>query len=166
MIKEDIHRVVGLKRRRKVYSLTPKGLERAREIRKQLENEKVILKKDSSEHEVELGKIDSYIDSQNPLLLALNNINDERVINLTQKEIQKKEDVFVGRKDEIEFLLKKLNHLKNNNSLAILIKGKAGIGKTRLVNEFKHKAIPAGFEFLMGKGHYDSSEPYLPFKEA
>ncbi len=166
LIKEEVRRVVGLKRRRKVYLLTSKGLERAREIRKQLVNEKVILKKNSSEYEVELGKIDSYIDSQNPLLLALNNINDDGVINLTKMEMQKKEDVFAGRKDEMEFLLKKLDHVKNDNSLAILIEGKAGIGKTRLVNEFKHKAISASFEFLMGKGHYDTSEPYLPFKEA
>ncbi len=166
LIKEDVSHVVGLKRRRKVYSLTPKGFERARKIRKELENEKVILKKGSSEYEIELKKIDTHIDSQNPLLVALNNINDERVIKLTREGKQKKEDIFVGRKDEMSFLLEKLDHVKNDNSLAILIEGDAGIGKTQLVNEFKHKAISAGFEFLMGKGHYDTSEPYLPFKEA
>ncbi len=164
LIKEDVRRVVGYKRRRKVYTLTIDGLEKAREIQKELEKERVIIKKDSSESEVKLENIDSHVNSQNPLMFALNNINDDGEIYLNQEE--REEEIFVGRNDEINFLLEKLNRVKNDTSLTILIKGKAGVGKTRLVTEFKKQAISDDFEFLTGKGHYSSSEPYLPFKEA
>jgi len=166
LIEEDVRRVVGIKRRCNVYSLTPKGLERTKEIRKQLENKKVILKKNSSEYNVKLGKIESHINYKNPLLVALNNINNDGVIDLSLKERQKKGDIFVGRKDEMEYLSKKLDLVKKDNSLTVLIEGEDGIGKTRLVNELKQRAISNNFEFLTGKGYYDSSEPYLPFKKA
>jgi len=165
LLKENVRRVVGLKRRRKVYSLTTKGLEKAKKIREKLAKEKVFLKKESSEFEVELRNVDSYMNSQHGFITVLNKISDERVMDLTQEGEQKKEK-FVGRNHERKFLLKKLNQLKNDGLQTILIKGKAGIGKTRLVNEFKRKVVSEGFEFLSGKGHYDSSEPYLPFKEA
>lgn len=170
LIEEDLIEVnssyvKGSKRRRKVYSLTPKGEKKANNIRKKIEEKKVRVKTKSNECETELKNIDSYINSHNPLLKALNNLNENEVIDLTQSE-KDTEEIFTGRKDELQFLQNRLEMVKNNGSLTILIKGKAGIGKTRLVNKFKHHALTEGFDFLTGKGHYDTSEPYLPFKEA
>jgi len=168
LIKEDTSHITGLVRRRKVYSLTPKGLKKAREIRTELENEKVIIKESTSKIEVELDEIESYINSkkdQEPLLVALNKVNENGVIDLTNKKEQKKE-VFTGRSEEMNILLDNLDRVKNKQSLTILIKGEAGIGKTTLINELKKKAASNVFSFLTGKGFYETSEPYLPFKDA
>lgn len=165
LAQDGIRRVVGLKRRRKVYSLTPMGLEKAEDVRDRLEREKVTVKTDSSEYQVRLESINSYIESRDPLLVALNNLTEDDVIDLTQPRRQR-EDTFVGRIDEMDFLTKTLQQTKSEGGSTIMIKGKAGIGKTRLLSEFKHRVLSEDFDFIMGKGHYDRSEPYLPFKEA
>lgn len=165
LIKEKTGRVVGVKRRRKVYSLTRKGRRKAKEIRKDLEDQTVTIKTDSGNEEVKMEEIGSYIDSQYPMLVALNKLDDDGVINLSEEDREQK-DVFANREQEIKALTDKLDRVKSGETSIVLIKGKPGIGKTRLVNEFKEKAISEGFEFLAGKGHYSSSEPYLPFSEA
>jgi len=165
LIKENTKRVVGLKRRRKVYTLSQKGLEKAKKIQKKIGKTKVTVKTDSNEREIKLEKVDSYIKSENPLLTALSNLNENNVIDLTQLGKYSKE-IFSGRENELQLLKKKLEQVKDKGSSTILIKGNSGVGKTRLVNEFKDYAVSEGFDFLMGKGHYDSLEPYLPFKEA
>ncbi len=164
LVNEEVRHVVGLKRRRKVYSLTQKGLEKAEELRNKLKEEKVTIKTDSTEYEIKLEQINSYIDSRDPLLLALNKVNENNLIDLTKSD-EKKEDIFVGRKDEMKRLLDCLKRVENNESSVFMIEGNAGIGKTRLVNELKHKALSKGFGFISGKGYYHTSEPYLPFKE-
>ncbi|MGV9141727.1 MAG: tetratricopeptide repeat protein, partial [Promethearchaeota archaeon] len=165
IIKKEVRRVVGLKRRRKVYTLTRKGLEKAKKIREKIEEKKVTVKTKSNEEEIKLEHIDTYIDSRNPLLVALRKIKENDVIDLTQTE-RKQKDIFSGRKDELQFLQNRLEMVKNSGSSTILIKGEAGIGKTRLANEFKNYAHSEDFDFLIGKSYYDSLEPYLPFKEA
>lgn len=164
-VKEATKRVVGLKRRRKTYSLTNEGIKNAKDIKDKLERTDVIVKTKSSEHEIKLKEINSYIDSKDPLLVALNRVNEEDIIDITQPERQT-QDIFAGRKDEIQYLSEILGRVKNEGVHTVLIKGRAGVGKTRLINEFRQVAISEGFGFLTGKGHYDTSEPYLPFKEA
>ncbi len=165
LVEESVRRVVGLKRRRKVYSLTEKGMKRAKEIRDELKDREVKVKTDSSTYEVKLEEIDSYLDSREPFLVALNNLDEKDTLDLTEPE-KKKEDVFVGREEEIASLSSGLEKAKNGEASVYMIRGKAGIGKTRLVNEFKNHALSNGFDFIAGKGYYYSSEPYLPFKEA
>ncbi|MFW6142208.1 MAG: tetratricopeptide repeat protein [Candidatus Saliniplasma sp.] len=165
LVEENVRRVVGLKRRRKVYSLTRKGLKKVKEVKDRLGNKKVTVKRESAEYEVELEKIDTFIDSRKPLLIALNNLNEDDVIDLRASE-KKRKEVFVGRSDEINYLLKILEKSNSNEPSTVLIKGKAGIGKTRLVNEFREKTLSENVIFLDGKAYYESSEPYLPFKEA
>jgi len=167
LIKVDSSHIKGSKRKRKVYSLTPKGENKAKNIIEKLEETKVTVKTKSNRSKIKLKHIDSHIHSKNPLLFTLNNIKENNVINLNEFE-EKPEEIFSGRRDELQFLKKRLEKVNKNDfcSSAILIKGKAGIGKTKLVNEFKDYAISEGFDFLTGKGHYNISEPYLPFKEA
>jgi len=164
-IKENSSHIKGSKRQRKVYSLTPEGKDKAKTIRGKIEETKVTVKTRSNEQKIKLEHIDSLISSKNPLLVALNNVKGNNFIDLTHPK-KNTEDVFSGRKDELKFLQNRLNKVKDDGSSTILIKGKAGIGKTRLVNEFKNHVLSEGFGFLTGKGHYDTLEPYLPFKEA
>ncbi len=164
LVKEETSRVVGLKRRRKVYSLTRKGLDRAKEVRGELEKKKVILKTESSKQEIKLDEIYSYIESQSPLIVGLNNIDENGVIDLSKRHSEPK-DVFANREKETEFLSDKLEQVSSEGTLIVLIRGYPGLGKTRLVNHFKKHVLSEGFEFLSGRGHYSSSEPYLPFYE-
>lgn len=165
LVEENIHRVVGLKRRRKVYSLSSKGYKKAKRLREEIENKKVKIITGSSESEIKLKQIDSYISSREPLLVALNKMDEDGTVDLTE-EVKTKEDIFAGRNEEIKILEDKLSSVKENKSDTLLVKGNAGIGKTRLIMELKNRALSNGFEFFSGKGLYERSEPYLPYKIA
>lgn len=165
LLKEELGHVKGLKRKRKVYYLTKKGRKRAEEIQKELEKKEVTVKTNSSRTDIELREIGSYINSRDPLMKALNSIDENDVIDLTGQSLTE-EDIFAGRSDELEFLTDQLESTIQREGGAILIKGKAGIGKTRLVNEFKQQMQSEELDFLIGKGHFESSEPFLPFKDA
>jgi len=165
LLKEELGHVEGLERRRKIYYLTQSGEERAEEIQKELEKKKVTVKTNSSKTEVELGEIGSYINSRDPLMKALINIDDNDVIDLSRQS-SAEEDIFAGRSDELEYLTDRLERATEGAVGTLLIKGESGIGKTRLVKEFKKKMQSEEVDFLIGKGYFESSEPFLPFKDA
>ena len=96
LVKENIHRVVGLDRRRKVYSLSPTGHKNAKELRNRIENEKVKIITDASESEIKLKQVDSYISSREPLLVALNKLDEEGKVDLTEDEVTE-DEIFAGR---------------------------------------------------------------------
>jgi len=165
LVKEEVNRVTGLKRRRKVYYLTREGMEKAKNIRSKLERKNIIIKKKSSEQEIELGNINSSLDLDISLLEILNKINSNNVLDLSKSE-KIGDAVFKGRDSEIKFLSEKFKDIKNEGCKTIFVKGKAGLGKTRLLNEFKKKLSKENVVCIKGSGHYDTSEPYLPFQKA
>lgn len=164
-IEEDKKSVIGLERKRKVYFLSKKGMERAKELGDKYREKKVSIKTERGLKETKLAHIGEHIQNDEPLLTALNRIDEEGLIDLTLPE-KEKEDIFVGRDEVLEELREELDRIQNGNDSVVFIKGGAGIGKTRLVNEFKDDIVQRDMEFLSGKSYYDSSEPYLPIKEA
>lgn len=164
ILQEELKHIEGLKRKRKVYFLTPKGIEKEKSIRERLMEEKVNVKEDNNYFEVHLKDIHKYIESKDPLLDGLVMFHQDGVIDLT-KSI-KEGDIFVGREDELNFLSNLIDKVTQEGSKAVLIKGEAGIGKTRLVNEFRKIVIKQGYGFLKGNSYVDSSDPYLPLKDA
>ncbi|MEF8874219.1 MAG: tetratricopeptide repeat protein [Candidatus Thermoplasmatota archaeon] len=78
----------------------------------------------------------------------------------------KERDIFVDREEEMKKLMKALKEVKKGRCRSIFIEGEAGIGKTRLVSEFKHHARKEGFDFFLGTSNVEASDPYHPFKEA
>lgn len=170
LVKEDVNRIVGLERRRKIYSLTHDGRKKAEKIREELEKKEVKLKMEASETEVRLKEIDSYISSKEPLLVAVNKLDEKNIIDLTKSE-ESTGDIFTGRIKEIEVLGEHLKKARKGTSKAVLIKGEAGIGKTRLVTEFKNEILgdqsfSEEIEFVTGKGIYERLKPYIPFQVA
>ncbi|MEF8874477.1 MAG: tetratricopeptide repeat protein [Candidatus Thermoplasmatota archaeon] len=163
---EITRRVVGLERRRKVYFLTNEGRKKARNLRDDLREKKVSVKvgEENEQRKVKLRKIDKYIETSDPLLSALNRMEND-VIDLTEEEEEKK-DVFVGRREEMKYLSKVLKKVEDEGSSTVFVTGPAGIGKTRLVSEFKEKVAKEGFEFLVGNAFYESAEPYRPLRSA
>ncbi len=164
LVEESIKHVVGLKRKRKVYFLTDKGFTYANGLREDLEVQKIHLKTVSGEKKVQLGEIGTYIDSRDPLLIALN-LEVDGEVDLTFLEEEKK-DIFVGREEEIKTIKELIKKAKNSEPNTCMIKGDAGIGKTSLIFQLKDHAMKRGFDFLYGKAYYDTAEPYSLIERA
>ncbi len=156
--------IQGLKQKRKVYFLTPLGQEKAKEIKKNIIDEGVTIRSMDGEQKISLGDVDKYIDSANPLLIALNLIDEDEVIDLTFSDAE--EDVFVGRQKEMDRFKEILEKVVEGETKVVLIAGEAGVGKTRLATEFEKNICDKGYQFLSGRAYYGTSEPYLPIREA
>jgi len=55
---------------------------------------------------------------------------------------------FVGRKHQINFLLKHWKSVKSSEGCAVIISGEAGLGKSRLIEEIKSRISTETFSFL------------------
>lgn len=74
---------------------------------------------------------------------------------------------FVDRDDILKELEHHMKKVLNENGRLILLKGEAGVGKTRIVEEFIKKVKKKNFEVLKGRClYYESTDPYLSFFEA
>jgi DNA-binding winged helix-turn-helix (wHTH) protein/tetratricopeptide (TPR) repeat protein len=82
------------------------------------------------------------------------------------KTLPKSRALFVGRQAEIKRLRSQLSRLQQGMGGMVLISGRAGVGKTRLVTELGIEAARDGMLTLLGNC-YDREDPvpYLPFVE-
>ena len=71
-----------------------------------------------------------------------------------------------GREKEREFLVNRLNTLRNRESVSLVfIQGEAGIGKSRLVADLVESALAEGIPYLIGAGDtIEKSTPYLAWR--
>ncbi len=73
----------------------------------------------------------------------------------------------VNRWAEIDELKEHIKEALNGNGRFLLLKGEAGIGKTRIAYEFSKQCKNNDFKFLWGRCLYhESTDPYIPFIEA
>ncbi len=73
----------------------------------------------------------------------------------------------VGRDSELGRLLTLLDEAEAGRSVAALVSGDAGVGKTRLINEVTRLAAGRGFTVLSGQcAELGDSVPYLPLADA
>lgn len=165
VLKEEVRRVKGVKRKRKVYFLSRDGIREEKKIRDRLEGEEITLKTDNSTKKIKLGDVADYIKGKEPIITSLRRMDDNGVLDIS-KDVKEEEDLFVGRKKELEELKEEFDRIQDDGAFVVFISGEAGIGKTRLVNEFKRKVLKEGAEFLSGRCYFESSDPYLPFKKA
>ena len=71
---------------------------------------------------------------------------------------------FVGREDEFKVLKFGLEQAQAGYGSILFILGEAGVGKTRLAEEFSKQKAPFDFKFLKGQCIYrEGTDPYLPF---
>jgi len=74
---------------------------------------------------------------------------------------------FVGRESELKNMTELMQESLTGKGQFMILKGEAGIGKTRIVGEVAKIAIEEGFEFLTGRClSLEQTEPYMPFMEA
>ena len=76
------------------------------------------------------------------------------------------EPALIGRNQEIEQLTQHLDYALNGKGTTVFICGEAGIGKTRLVDEFLDLARKTGARILKGWCLSEAAVPYFPFIEA
>src|SRR5262245_32557325 len=72
---------------------------------------------------------------------------------------------FIGRTDLLAALDACLADVLTGRPRLVLVRGVAGAGKTRLVNEFATRAQSRGVRVCHGRSHEDVRLPYLPFGE-
>ncbi len=76
------------------------------------------------------------------------------------------QDPFVGRAATLESLMKKLERARHGSAGLVLVGGPAGIGKTRLVKEFMHRAGLHGTQAWLGAAYEgETFPPYWPWMQ-
>ncbi len=74
---------------------------------------------------------------------------------------------FVNRHGELEDLKEDMKETLRGNGRFVVLKGEAGVGKTRIAQKFSNICRKHDFEFLWGRCLYhESTDPYIPFIEA
>ena len=76
------------------------------------------------------------------------------------------EPILIGRDQEIKQLRQHLDSALNGKGTTVFICGEAGVGKTRLVNEFLNLVRKTGSKVLKGWCLSEAAIPYFPFTEA
>jgi len=74
--------------------------------------------------------------------------------------------LFTGREEELEVMMAKLKDAILQEGTLILLSGEAGIGKTRIAEEFEQKASKIDCTILIGRCIPGIPSPFLPFIEA
>jgi len=72
----------------------------------------------------------------------------------------------VGRNREINQLMQYFNLVLGGREITVFICGEAGVGKTRLANEFLNLVRKRGATILVGRCLSKANIPYFPFREA
>ncbi len=164
LIEKRKKHVKGRKRKRHVYFLTDEGIEEEKDLRESIKDEKVRIKVGQKVKKIPLKEVRDHLDLKDPMLNILSRMERDGTVRLD--EDISSEYVFVGRKQELNDLWKRLQEVKRSGAHTVFIAGEAGVGKTRIVSEFKSYALEEGFDFLVGTCVKETGDPYLPFKEA
>jgi len=70
---------------------------------------------------------------------------------------------FVGRKNSMAALMEPFERVQAGSGQLVGVVGEAGVGKTRLMLEFKNRLTPGSYTYLQGQClHYGDSIIYLP----
>ncbi len=77
--------------------------------------------------------------------------------------IQNNNDKLVGRKEEARLLDEIIDSSLGNKGAAVIIKGGAGIGKSRIASEFEEMAEGKGVKILNGRSDAYTSKPFHLF---
>jgi tetratricopeptide (TPR) repeat protein len=81
-------------------------------------------------------------------------------------EVSLKSAGFVGREHELAVLHKAIDAAMSGKGSTVMLSGEPGIGKTRLVDEFKSLARQKGVKILAGSAAQDVAQPFLVFSSA
>lgn len=72
---------------------------------------------------------------------------------------------FVGRSSEMQTLLQSLESAREHQGQMWLVGGESGVGKSRLIEEVRIRALPQGFIVLRGQAASDAGLPYQLWRD-
>ncbi|NDJ33863.1 MAG: protein kinase, partial [Chloroflexi bacterium] len=72
---------------------------------------------------------------------------------------------FVGRDDELKTLRQALDQARGGQGAAWLIGGESGVGKSRLLDEIRIRAMTSGITVLQGQGVSGSGQPFQLWRD-
>ncbi len=72
---------------------------------------------------------------------------------------------FIGRTNELDFLIEQVVHLRPGRGSTLIVQGDAGIGKTRLIAEFAGALKAHGITPVVGDCYEFGDSPYAPLLE-
>jgi len=153
------------KRRIKVYRLTSKGREKAKNTRKKFLEKKFTIKTLEEKKRIKGKELENHISTDDPLLTTLVRVDKEGKLDITEYE-KLDRNSFVNRKKELENLKEYLEYVIENGSMTIFISGESGCGKTELCLEFKRELEKRTIYFLTGKVRTETSISFSPFIKA
>ncbi len=157
--KEDLYKSSQLIR----FRLSERGKKRKKLLWSKIGNEDIDLIDEKDVVRLKLKNIIKII-KEKSLIEILKKLDDERVLNLDKKE--RHGYGFVGREEYLERFNKKINRILEGNGSTVVLKGRTGIGKTRLAEELKNIATEKGFDFFEGKCYVEDYSPYGPVESA
>ncbi len=102
------------------------------------------------------------------VIADLSELSGEDVVaeSIEQKRSYLNSSVLVGRDSELKVLESALNSVNKNNGKAIFVAAPAGVGKSRLVQEFKLQVQLAEHPFLTGHCFEQGMSAYKPLADA
>ncbi len=148
IVESEYQKVSGGFQKRYIYNLTDKGKEKAEEIKKQVEEEKISLRKNEETHKIKLKDVDEHIKGIGNLLFVIKNLDQNNEINLDN--IGKKH-AFVDREEEMDLLKERIDGLLEEgyeDEGMILFKGPLGAGKSRLIEESEKYVCDLDIDFF------------------
>lgn len=101
LIDKESKRVKGASNKRYIYFLTEKGKKKVKRIKRDIEEKNIRIKTKNGIDEIKLGNIEDHVNGPNSYLFALNNLDKENILDLTDIG---NEDIFVNREKEISIL--------------------------------------------------------------
>ncbi len=142
LLSEKLSHIKGEARRRKAYFLTPEGKAAAEKLQKEVSAQRVLVRDEEGESEVEIGEIRDKTEVKLSLLEIIAGISEEGIFDFTAAQAPAAEtgiDVpqsypqpryFFGREKEMAEIS---TFLDSPEARFLAIKGMAGIGKTTLI---------------------------------
>jgi tetratricopeptide (TPR) repeat protein len=108
---------------------------------------------------------DRYANAEQALTALTSAVGDPQQENWVVRESFLKAAQFVGREFELSTLQKALDQAAQSHGSCWLIAGESGIGKSRLLEEVRIRALVKGFTVLRGQAVEDAGLPFQLWRE-
>jgi ATP/maltotriose-dependent transcriptional regulator MalT len=142
LVEDQLSHVIGEARRRKVYFLTPKGREAAKNLCSKIRDFRVVLRNKKGDRKLKLSKLRKEYKRELSVLEVIDGISEDGIFDDQLRQSQKptikidaplvypRPRYFFGRENELEIIH---DFLGSDSYRILTVKGIAGIGKTTLL---------------------------------
>jgi len=102
------------------------------------------------------------IDSAGKVLDEIENIFKEKIQLKIERNFPVEKSIFIGREEELNWLCENLSLPEGKRRIFLYVGGEPGVGKSRLVDEFRIRAQIEGFRFFKSICRENDLRPFSP----